>query len=218
MPLKKSKKTLTQTVELNQNGNTLDSTVATGTLPNGDPFANLETLRLTQGFNQTVGATRTQLVIPVRKPSRQDWVRVHPDPSYRLETCVLELKEERETYLVSQSLWSEIADDISPRVLYTAITRQGTLFVWPVRMPGGDGRTDRWSESALTGADLATKLWIRLSANMQSGGYDVFEAAGKIPDPVWPDLPLSDILRRAFSNAFIEDIDHPVLLKLRGEV
>lgn len=218
MPLEKSKKTLTQTVELNQNGNTLDSTVAAETLPNRDPFTNLETLRLNQGFRQTVGATRTQLVIPVRKPSRQDWVRVHPDPSYRLETCVLELKEERETYLVSQSLWSEIADDISPRVLYTAITRQGTLFVWPVRMPGNDGRTDRWSESALTGADLATKLWIRLSANMQAGGYDVFEAAGKIPDPVWPDIPLSDILRRAFSNAFIEDIDHPVLQKLRGEV
>jgi hypothetical protein len=218
MPLEKSKKTLTQTVELKQNGNTLDSTVAAETLPNRDPFTNLETLRLNQGFRQTVGATRTQLVIPVRKPSRQDWVRVHPDPSYRLETCVLELKEERETYLVSQSLWSEIADDISPRVLYTAITRQGTLFVWPVRMPGNDGRTDRWSESALTGADLATKLWIRLSANMQSGGYDVFEAAGKIPDPVWPDIPLSDILRRAFSNAFIEDIDHPVLQKLRGEV
>lgn len=218
MPLKKSKKTLTQTVELKQNGNTLDSTVAAETLPNRDPFTNLETLRLNQGFRQTVGATRTQLVIPVRKPSRQDWVRVHPDPSYRLETCVLELKEERETYLVSQSLWSEIADDISPRVLYTAITRQGTLFVWPVRMPGNDGRTDRWSESALTGADLATKLWIRLSANMQAGGYDVFEAAGKIPDPVWPDIPLSDILRRAFSNAFIEDIDHPVLQKLRGEV
>jgi hypothetical protein len=218
MPLEKSKKTLTQTVELKQNGNTLDSTVAAETLPNRDPFTNLETLRLNQGFRQTVGATRTQLVIPVRKPSRQDWVRVHPDPSYRLETCVLELKEERETYLVSQSLWSEIADDISPRVLYTAITRQGTLFVWPVRMPGNDGRTDRWSESALTGADLATKLWIRLSANMQAGGYDVFEAAGKIPDPVWPDIPLSDILRRAFSNAFIEDIDHPVLQKLRGEV
>ena len=218
MPLEKSKKTLTQTVELKQNGNTLDSTVAAETLPNRDPFTNLETLRLNQGFRQTVGATRTQLVIPVRKPSRQDWVRVQPDPSYRLETCVLELKEERETYLVSQSLWSEIADDISPRVLYTAITRQGTLFVWPVRMPGNDGRTDRWSESALTGADLATKLWIRLSANMQAGGYDVFEAAGKIPDPVWPDIPLSDILRRAFSNAFIEDIDHPVLQKLRGEV
>ncbi len=39
--------------------------------------------------------------VPVRKPGKAWWVRVHPDPAYSLSTAVVELKEDRETYLVA---------------------------------------------------------------------------------------------------------------------
>ena len=35
--------------------------------------------------------------VPVRRPDRQWWFRVHPEESWRLQAAVLEIKEDRET-------------------------------------------------------------------------------------------------------------------------
>ncbi len=65
----------------------------------------LERLRLSQDFPSQVGVKKAILTVPVRKPDRQWFIRVHPDPDWRLETAVLELKDERETYLVEPEMW-----------------------------------------------------------------------------------------------------------------
>jgi hypothetical protein len=37
--------------------------------------------------------------VPVRKPNKQDFVRINPDPAYRLSpAAIIELKEDREVY------------------------------------------------------------------------------------------------------------------------
>ena len=56
------------------------------------------------------------------------YLRVHLDETYRLGTAMLELKEERETYLVDNRLWSDLAGEIIPKVWLTGITRQGLIF------------------------------------------------------------------------------------------
>lgn len=173
-------------------------------------------LRLSQNFSETVGVKKALLSIPVRKPNKQEFVRVHPNPDYRLETAVLELKEERETYLVDPGLWAELPGELTPKVLFTTINRQGVLTLWPVRMPGEDGRLDAWNESALDAAQLAQNAWVRVASNMSLGAYDVFEATGEIPDPEWPELDLSAILKIAFKGRYIEDMDHTVIRQLRG--
>ena len=38
--------------------------------------------------------------VPVRKPNPQDWVRVHPGVNYRMEFAFIELKDDRELYLI----------------------------------------------------------------------------------------------------------------------
>src|SRR5262249_56358847 len=50
--------------------------------PAPDPF-NPTNLRLSQSFVETAGVKKLLTTVPVRKPSRQDFVRVHPDPAYR---------------------------------------------------------------------------------------------------------------------------------------
>ena len=50
------------------------------TLISFDPAA----LRLNQSFADTVGVKKLTTTVPVRKPNRQDFVRVHPRPEYRL--------------------------------------------------------------------------------------------------------------------------------------
>ena len=175
-------------------------------------------LRLSQNFAEKIGVKKALLTIPVRKPGRQDYIRVHPDPIYRIETAVLELKEERETYLVVRALWSEVPGELTPKILFTTINRQGVLTLWPVRLPGDDGRLDDWNASALEAAEMAQQRWIRVAANMSLGAYEVYVAAGNLPDPEWPDLPFAEILKIAFKGQFIEDLDHPVMRRLRGEL
>ena len=53
---------------------------------------------------------------------------------------------------------------------------------------------------------------------MPAGMYDTFEATGELSDPEWPDLSLPEILKLCFRDRFIQDIDHPVLKTLRGEI
>jgi hypothetical protein len=98
------------------------------------------------------------------------------------------------------------------------ITRTGAVFLWPVRLPGADGKVDEWSRTALESADMAVKGWVRVTANMALGAYEVWQATGTVPPPEWPDLPLKEILRIAFKGRLIDTLDHPVLRKLRGEV
>ena len=176
----------------------------------------LEGLRLSQNYASSIGVKKALLTVPVRKPDRQWFIRVHPKEEYRLPTAVLNLKEEREIYLVEKPLWTELPGEITPTVLYTTISRQGVVFLWPVRLPGEDGRLDQWNQSALDAAEMATTRWLRVAANMHLGAYDVFEATGEIPDPEWPDIDLGALLEVAFKGRFIDSLDHPVVQRLQG--
>jgi hypothetical protein len=184
-----------------------------------DPFEPAS-LRLSQGLRSGLGVKKAILTIPVRKPDKSWFVRTHPASEYRLETAVIELKEDRETYLVDPRLWDELATEATfgPRALFTAMNRQGVLFVWHVKLPGADGRGDEWSRSALEAADMAGSTWVRVQANMSLGAYEVYQARGDIPEPVWPELTLQQILRIAFRDRFIDSMEHPVIRRLRGEV
>ena len=145
-------------------------------------------------------------------------MRVHPDPDWRLETAVLELKDERETYLVDPDLWSELPGELIPKVLFTAINRQGVIFLWPVRLPGEDGRGNTWNSSALEATALAAKGWVRIAANMSLGAYEVFQATAELPEPEWPDKDFQSLLEIAFKDHYVRSLDHPMIRRLRGEL
>jgi len=186
--------------------------------PRGTGSFDLSRLRLGQDFGEKVGVKKALLTVPVRKPDRQWFVRVHPDFAWRLDTATLTLKDERETYLVDPSLWRELPGELVPTALFTAMTRQAVVFLWPVRLPGADGRVDTWSRSALDAATIARGRWVRVAANMSLGAYDVFEASGDFPEPEWPDVTFQKLLEIAFRDQFIRDAGHPVIKKLRGEL
>jgi hypothetical protein len=197
----------------------LEQTGPTQEATGPDPF-DPASLRLTQDLAAGIGVKKALLSVPVRKPDRGWFVRVHPGEDYRLTTAVIELKEDRETYLVAPALWPDLAAEatFSPRALFTAVNRQGVLFIWPVRLPGPDGRVDDWSRTALESAQLAMRGWTRVVANMALGSYEAYQATGQLPEPEWPDLAFRQLLRIAFKDRFINALDHPKLRQLRGEV
>src|SRR4051812_11570689 len=86
--------------------------------PSPDPFDPAR-LRMDQDFGAKVGVKKLLTTVPVRKPGREAFVRTHPDPAYRLLTGVVELKEEREIYLVAPVLWDDLATEstFGPRML-----------------------------------------------------------------------------------------------------
>ena len=154
--------------------------------------------------------------VPCRKPIRHEFVRVRPGEDWRLETGVFEDKVNREVYLVRRDLWAELAGEVYPVCLFLAVNRQGDVFLWPVKLPGTDGRSNTWNESALAAAGLAEKRWVRVASNIGAGMYDTFEAQGELSEPEWPELSFREVLELCFKGRFIQDVDHPAIRALRG--
>ena len=182
-----------------------------------DPF-DPTNLRLSQSFVETAGVKKLLTTVPVRKPSPQDFVRVHPDPAYRENFPIIELKDEREEYIVVADLVPTLVGEFVTKTLFTAINRQGTVFFWPVRLPSPDGKNLDWWRSSREAAELAMKSWIRVRANMNLGAYDIFQADSVIPDPEWPQLGFWELIKIAFRDHLVDRIDHPVIKRLRGQV
>jgi hypothetical protein len=181
-----------------------------------DPF-DPERLRLTG--TPVAGTKKVQLTIQPRRPDRSWFVRAHPDPAYRLVTNVIELKEDRESYLVEPALWPALATEATLRqkLLTLAVNRQGTLFIWEANVPNEEGQRDEWARTGLEAVERATKAWVRVVANMSAGGYDLVEAAGALGEPEWPTMTLREVLAIAYKGRFIDTLEHPVLRRLRGE-
>jgi hypothetical protein len=183
-----------------------------------DQFSDLSKLRIGQNFNETIGVRRALLHVPIKKPSRQDFIRVHQDENMRLPVSMIDLKDEGEMFLVHPELAQQIPGEIVPKILTTAINRQGVLFLWPITMDLNDERTrkNHWNESARAAAELATTKWIRVASNLSLGAYDTFVATGSLPEPQWPELTFEAILRIAFKDNYISSADHPVIKRLLG--
>jgi len=174
-------------------------------------------LRIDQSVLNSGAAKKLLTTVPVRKPNKQDFVRVNPDPAYRLTVGLIELKENRETFLVLPTVSQELSEsEFFLATLYLTINRQKVLSVWPVKLPAADGRCNEWHASAAAAAERAMGNWIRLAANMSLGAYEISEAIANYGEPEWPEHSFMEILKIAFKNRVIETSEHPVVQQLRG--
>ena len=190
------------------------TTEATATNP--DPF-DLASLRLDQSFVETAGVKKLRTTVPVGKPNPQDFVRVHPSPEYRDTFAAIELREDSELYLVVPRVAVELPGEFVSIVLFTAINRQSVVRLWPVKLPGPDGRINEWYRSLGEAAERAIDSWVRVKANRALGAYEIFEAVSSIADPEWPTESSQDLLRIAFRDRIVTSLDHPLVNRLRGK-
>lgn len=171
---------------------------------------------LTETFGETA-AKKALITVPVRKPSREAFVRTHPDPERWKPFSLVELKEVGKIYLLSPSVGEtllEMGETVLIRAqLVQSIDRKGNVFFWPLRL---SDRESTWHSSAQRAAELAKNRWVRVQANMAAGAYDAFVAENQEVSPVWPEESYSDLLKLAFEGKVITTMDHPVLLELRG--
>jgi hypothetical protein len=194
----------------------LDPTSAAAPIQPPDPFDPAQ-FAASSAIQGNAGVIKELVTCPVRKPNKQEFVRVHPGEDYQLRAHILELKEERETYLVMPALAAGLPGETRTVNLRLAVSRQGAVFLWPVPEPSLDGRETGWGASARAAAINGESNWVRLIANMAQGAYDVFVASGALGTPVWPEKALRDILAVAFGESFIiRDAGHPVVRRLLG--
>jgi hypothetical protein len=180
-----------------------------------DPF-NLETLRLDQNFVERAGVKKLLTKVPVQNPDPQSFIRVHKN--YRMALAVIVLKQDNETYLLTPSIAREVPGEFVMVMMRTVITRQGTITLWPIRLPDADGRINEWHQSAADAAKYAEEHWVRVKSNKAIRGYDQIPVPEDVtvPEPTWPDLSFQELLRIAFRDRLIDRLDHPVIKRLRG--
>jgi hypothetical protein len=181
-----------------------------------DPFKP-ENLKLSQSFIETAGVKKILTTVPVRKPNAQEFVRVHASAEFRENFPIIELKNEREEYIVTADLVDALTSEFVLKTLFLAVNRQGTVFFWPVRLPSADGKNNDWWRSAREAAELAMTSWVRVRANTHLGAYDIYRAESEMSDPEWPPLGFWDLIKIAFRDHLVDRIDHPVVKKLRGQ-
>jgi hypothetical protein len=181
-----------------------------------DPF-DLASLRLNASFLETAGAKKLLTTVPSSRPNPQEFVRVRPEPEFRENLATIELKDDREDYIVRPELLEQLSDEVSYVTLFTVINRQGVISLWPVKLTAPDSRRNDWARSAREAAEMAMTRWIRLKANMSLGAYEIHVAQSEMADPIWPDLSFTELLRIAYRDRMITSLDHPVVKRLRGQ-
>ena len=191
------------------------TTVQVENVSQGSPFSSL---RLSQNFGETLGVKKVLATVPVGKPTKDRFFRTHTSPSWVFPTWILENKAAGETYIVSPEVASVLGDLVRPVELYAVIDRQNNPSLIPIPLPGPNGVRNPWHESLLQAVLWARLVWLRISANMALGGYDIFEAAASLPEPIWPETTMDELLEVAFRGRIITGLDHPVVQDRLGRV
>jgi hypothetical protein len=170
------------------------------------------------------GAAATKKIfttIPVRKPNKHEFFRVHPGGEFWRLVALLEW--ERNLYVVHPTMVPHMdQDDIFYAYLCLAVSTSGQPFFWPVKVSKPD-RTNQWNDSALLLAKKAIDVWVKMRSRQEDGRgqghYDGEEPIGNFGNPVWPELTSKQLYDIAFKDGRIIDrVDHLVIQKLTGQV
>jgi hypothetical protein len=183
-----------------------------------DPF-NLEALRLPPSYEMDAGVRLQLTSVPVRKPKRQEWIRVHHDSAYRIDVALIKMDDDGAFYLVHPNVLPAIEHETVGYTIYTTVNKSGTGFLWPISRPkDADRRPNEWVRSAHVAAAQAVTQWVRVASNNDRGAYDIYNSQNQLSDPVWPEKTMLELLKIAFQTTgrYIETLDHPVVKTLQG--
>ena len=92
---------------------------------------------LSQNFGSQIKVTKRLTTVPVRKPSKTQWFRIHHE--YKLDAPLLKYGDNGEDYyFVKSPLAGQLGDLAQAFKLVVGVDRQGVVFVWPLRLPDAD--------------------------------------------------------------------------------
>ena len=187
-------------------------------LSNEQSLTGLKSLRLPANYGTTLGVKKLLTNVAVGKPRKAIFFRTHKSIDMVFPGMLLEQKESRESYLVVPTVAQDISELVRPVQLHAAIDRQNNVFLIPVPLPGESGIRNPWHESLAQAVEHSKIKWIRITANLHIGGYDVYEAEGLLPEPDWTEANIETLVEVAFRGKIIAALDHPVVQSLLGRL
>lgn len=177
----------------------------------------LTSFALSENFSEG-GAQKILTTVPVRKPAKESFIRTSSDPKHWKQFWLLELKELGKTYLIAPQIAAALASEgestMITATLVLTVDRRGNCSLWPLKI---SDKENEWHTSARRAAEMAKEQWLRLSANMSAGCYDVAVASSQETEPTWPKESYGEILKVAFRDRVVTSIDHDILKELRGQ-
>lgn len=176
----------------------------------------IEALRIPASYGATLGVKKILTNVPVGKPKKTQFFRVHPNSNMSFDVLLLDDKDNRDYYILNQEVAQVISNLVRPTTLRAAIDRNDNVFLIPVPLPGEDGNRNQWHQSLAQNLQHAESNWIRMTANMYVGGYDIYQAESKLEEPEWPDADIAKLIEVAFRGKIITTLDHPVVQSLLG--
>ena len=198
---------------------------ATVKLPDPAPgaqgiFDNLEALKISLEHAGLAGSTEVLARIPVRKPMRHEYFRVHPGDENCFTTVLYEDRETRENYFIAPTMLPLLraVTDVAITTLVPFITKQKVLGIFPLKLSTDATVQSGWQSTAMAAAQTAKSKWVRMQADMGLGGYRIFAAEGQLGEPAWPETPFNELLDIAFKDRVIASEDHPMLNKILGRL
>jgi len=175
-------------------------------------------LRLPANYSAGLGVKKVLIKVPVGKPDKTKFFRVPDDDAFTFRVFLYEDKTANETYIVLPFVQPFLGSLARPAQLHVAIDRTDNPFLIPVILPSEDGQWNSWHESLAQGVEMAKDHWVRLVANKSINAYDVNQATAVLPDPLWPDTTMEELIKVAFRGKIIDNPDHPVIRALQGAV
>jgi hypothetical protein len=151
--------------------------------------------------------------IPIDKP--KDFFRLHPDPAYRRRCLVYTHKIEgqiEETHYIVPNTMSDEVSEARPCILATCIYRDGSVRLWPLKMPREGEKDQKAWETARAAAKKALTTWTKLL--WKGGKYDTRDAKpGYAPDPDVSKIPsFEKLVALATGEHGVFHEKHPVYL------
>jgi hypothetical protein len=182
-----------------------------------DVFNDIEALRKTAVLKVSRKVVLTN--VPVKKPAKDVYFRVHPNPEWSLNCSVIVGDGGSDDfYFVTPFMLNH--HTMLPRLRRVTIATVytwpgGAISLWPV--PRIEETKIACWRSARAAFDLAKTTWVQLVWNGDTFDYDVGTAEGINNEPQWPvDKSFQDLLRLGFADKIIDRPEHPYVLRLRG--
>lgn len=170
-------------------------------------------------------ATPILTTVQAIKPPNDAFIRTHPDTEARwAKVMMLHLKSKgrNEQYLLLPMVAVQLAagelgqgreSTMSEFRLVQYTDRTGENRIWPIKWIDND---NEWLKSAKAAAKVALEEWIRVISDRDKGRYVVQRAIYNDVEPRWREEPFIELVKLAYQDKTIEDLDHPVIQELRG--
>ena len=156
--------------------------------------------------------------VPVGKP--KTFFRVIADPAYRrlveIYTHKIEGQVEETNYLIDKPMHGVI-DEARRATLVTCIYRDGSVRLWPLKLPKESERDNEAWVTARMAAQAAMGRWLKLVWRRR--GYTTRDALpGYAPEPDLSKVPpFTDLVQLAFGDhGIVRNREHPIVRELFG--